>query len=88
MEIFKSRLKEAMQSRQISAAKLSTISGISKPLISMYLSGKTIPREINLQKLADALGVDALWLAGKDIFCDNTQKRFKKVTLPVLFDAE
>ncbi len=88
MEIFINRLKETMLSKGISAAKLSEISGISKPLISMYLSGKTTPREANVQRIANALNVDALWLVGKDIFCGTGNKRFKKVTLPVLFDAE
>ncbi len=88
MDIFINRLKEAMQKKQITAAKLSAISGISKPLISMYLSGKTTPRERNIQKLAEALEVDCMWLSGNDLFCDSEGKRFKKVTLPVLFEAE
>ncbi len=88
MDIFITRLKEAMQKEQITAARLSTVSGISKPLISMYLSGKTTPRKGNIQKLADALGVDYIWLGGNDLFCDGGSKRFKKVTLPVLFEAE
>ncbi len=88
MDIFITRLKEAMNTKQITAAKLSAISGISKPLISMYLSGKTTPRNGNIQKLADVLGVDYMWLRGDDLFCDSNSKRFKKVTLPVLFEAE
>ena len=88
MDIFKNRLKKAIEYKNISAAKLSTISGISKPLISMYLSGKTIPRQNNIQKLADALDVDYMWLSGRDLYSPKDKKRFKKVTLPILFEAE
>ena len=88
MEIFKVRLKEALTNKGISVAKLSEISLISKPLISMYLSGKTLPRENNLKKLADALEVDVMWLSGTDLFCDGKKRRFKKATLPILFEAE
>lgn len=54
--------------KQIELVRLAEEKGIKlgKSHISQYVSGKTIPRKEMLQFLADALEVDAEWLAGKE----------------------
>lgn len=70
MTKFSSRLKEAMESRGIRAAKLSDMTGISPPRISQYIHGKYIPNGDALCQLAQALLVDEAWLMGKDVPMD------------------
>ena len=67
MTVFSTRLKDAMQTRGIRAAKLSELTGISPPRISQYIHGKYTPGGNALCRLANALGVDEAWLMGKDV---------------------
>lgn len=55
---FKILLKELMNKNNFNLTKLSKMSGISKPLISNYLSGGYKPKINNLYKLADTLNVN------------------------------
>lgn len=89
MEDFNKRLKIAMSNRNINQAKLSKLSGISKPLISNYLSGKYKAKQDNLYIIAKILNVNEAWLMGFDVDMERTNidepflmptdtKRFKK----------
>lgn len=61
------RLKEALELRGMKAVELSEKSGINKPSISCYLSGKYEPKQEACYKMGKALDVADMWLAGYDI---------------------
>jgi transcriptional regulator with XRE-family HTH domain len=61
------RIKEAMELREMKQVELSEKSGICKPSISCYLSGKYEPKQMSLYRLGRALDVAEMWLAGYDI---------------------
>lgn len=61
------RIKEALQLRGMKAVELSERSGINKPSISCYISGKYEPKQEALYKMGKALDVAEMWLAGYDI---------------------
>lgn len=61
------RIKEAMVLRGMKQVELSERSGINKPSISCYVSGKYEPKQMALYQLGRALDVAEMWLAGYDI---------------------
>ena len=63
---FKKRLLEMMEQRGMRQADLVAATGISRSLISSYLSGRYEPKDERLQALATALNCDPMWLAGYD----------------------
>lgn len=67
MSNFSERLRQAMQSKGMSAIQLSEATGISRGAISNYLSGRYKSAQTNTFNLAMALDVDPAWLMGKDI---------------------
>lgn len=66
-KLFQLRLKEAMNARNIKAAELSRMTGLSKARISQYTNGvyEAKPRAICL--LAGALDVSEAWLMGGNV---------------------
>ena len=69
-ELFASRLKESMNQQQMKPIDLLHLAEeqnlkLGKSHISQYVNGKTMPRAEILQFLADALQVEADWLAGR-----------------------
>lgn len=58
MSTFPQRLRKLLDEREMTAADLSHLTGISKSTISRYLSGKIIAKQINLFKISQALHVD------------------------------
>lgn len=62
-----SRIKEAMNLRNMKQVELSEKSGINKPSISCYVSGKYEPKQSALYAMGKALDVSEMWLAGYDI---------------------
>ena len=61
------RIREAMDLRNMKQVDLAEKTGISKPNISCYLSGKYEPKQIALYNLGRVLDVAEMWLAGFDI---------------------
>lgn len=55
--MFAENLRKAMDEAGMSAAELARVTGIGNSAISQYLSGKNVPREGKLTKLAAALNV-------------------------------
>lgn len=70
----KDRLKEAMDMRGVSQVDLANATGLSKPTISLYLSGRREPNQKSLYLLGQALNVSEVWLMGYDI--DSTRNEF------------
>lgn len=60
--MFAENLKAAMDAALITATDLASLAGISNASISLYLSGKSIPRRKVLENLAAALDVDVPFL--------------------------
>lgn len=63
----KDKLRLVRNFRKLSQKELEEKTGIHNRLIQMYESGKRVPKDDNLQKLADALGVDIYALKDLDI---------------------
>jgi len=67
VESASSRIKQALELRGMKQVELSEKSGINKPSISCYISGKYEPKQSALYKLGKALDVSEMWLAGYDV---------------------
>jgi len=61
------RIKQALSLRGMKQVELSEKSGINKPSISCYVSGKYEPKQSALYDLGKALDVSEMWLAGYDV---------------------
>lgn len=66
MEKVSRRLEQAMTMKDITAAELSRLTGISKSSLSRYMSGDYNPNNDKLEKLSRALNVNEAWLLGYD----------------------
>ncbi len=64
---FSTRLREALERNDMTAAELSRKTGLSKPLLSQYINGKVKAKSFQLLKLAEALDVSEPWLMGFDV---------------------
>ena len=60
----KDRIKEALETRSMTAAELAKKSGINKGAISKYINGLVIPKQSAIGEMADALRVSPAWLMG------------------------
>ena len=67
VDTFQNRLKKAMEMKNIKQVDLVEKTGLDKTLINKYLAGITNARQQKLTKLADALGVNEVWLMGYDV---------------------
>lgn len=61
------RIKEAMKIREMKQIDLAKATGISKPAISQYVSGKYVPKQAATFLIAKALNVSEAWLMGYDV---------------------
>jgi len=69
---FSEQLKKAMLERNMNQAELSALTGIGKSSISQYISGKNEPKEIALNKIAEALDCSVAFLNGTTDCSDMT----------------
>lgn len=76
------RLTEALNANSLKQADLVKMTGIDKSSISLYFSGKTVPKGDKLYKLAVALGVTPEWLSGFNVPMNPKEKRTFRI--PVL----
>jgi transcriptional regulator with XRE-family HTH domain len=61
-QVFADRLDEAMRGRGVTSSKLAKEVGVTYESVRRYLDGVSMPRESNLERLGQALGVNAAWL--------------------------
>jgi len=54
---FAKNLKVIMEEKNMNQTDLSRLTGIGKPSLSQYLSGKNVPNNRRIAEIADALGV-------------------------------
>lgn len=69
------RMQEAMEAKDIKQAELCRATGIGKSSISTYISGDYEPKQTNLYKIANALGVSIAWLSGYDVPMRASEKQ-------------
>lgn len=63
----KERLYELMLYLNITQADIAKKTGLPKPTLSHYCSGKRIPAQDQLSLLSDAYGINPAWLMGYDL---------------------
>lgn len=73
MEPFSTRLKAALNIRNITAAELAANTGLSKAQLSQYTNGKYEAKQKALYILAQALDVNEAWLMGYDVPMEKGQ---------------
>ena len=66
------RITDLMREKEMSQKDLATLTGLSKSGISQYLSGKVVPTDISLLKIADALETSVQYLIGETKEADTT----------------
>lgn len=65
-EITARRIRDALQSANISQQELADRSGVSKASISQYINGVHVPGNLKAGKIGSVLNVNPLWLMGLD----------------------
>ncbi|MDO4171057.1 MAG: helix-turn-helix domain-containing protein [Lachnospiraceae bacterium] len=70
------RLIELMAYFNIKQSDIAAKTGIPKSAISMYVSGKRVPRQNRLSDIADAYNVNEAWLMGYDVPMNKNMKSF------------
>lgn len=63
--MFSETIVQLLQSRNISAYRLSKDTGIPQSLLSLYKNGEKMPSVENLRKIADYFGVSVDYLLGR-----------------------
>lgn len=64
---FKTRFNEALSIRGIKPVDLAKKCGLSESTVSQYRSGYAKPKDQRLTAIANALGVQPMWLMGMDV---------------------
>lgn len=80
------RIKQALSLRNMKQVELSEKSGINKPSISCYVSGKYEPKQSALYDLGKALDVSEMWLAGYDVPMERPMEQKENDELVDLVD--
>lgn len=76
--LFAERLKLLMDEQNLLQKNLAALTGLGCSTIKQYTSGRRIPENANLNKLASALNVSPLWLVGlSDYRTDREQMQVK-----------
>ncbi len=87
MATFAERMRERMDELGMKQVDLVRRTGISKSLISMYLSGEFKAKQQNIYRIALALGVNEAWLMGFDVDRARRNDPPRSVPAPVVPDA-
>lgn len=90
MDTIASRMREAMQLRNITQADLIKTTGITKSSISSYINGKYEPKHDNIYKIAKALNVSESWLMGFDVPMErlSTSSSYVPETIAAHFEGK
>lgn len=68
------RIKKALGIRRMKQSELCELTGISKSVMSEYVSGAYEPKQDRLVIISEALGVDPVWLMGFDVPMEPEEK--------------
>lgn len=82
------RFKSAMADKGITASELSRMSGVPRPSISQYTTGRSVPSNLYASKIGEVLGVSPTWLMGFDTPREEIKpdKRFSEEVEDMLND--
>lgn len=61
------RLNELMSIYNLSQSDICRKTGITKSLVSLYVSGKRVPKQDNLYVISKAFNINPAWLMGLDV---------------------
>lgn len=75
--IFKDRLNEALEKRDVRPVDLAKRTDIPEATISQYRSGYAKPKYERIVKIADALNVSLEWLMGGDVPMEKNRTRVR-----------
>ena len=78
---FASRLKQAMDEREISQAELVARIGKGKSSVSQYLSGKNVPKLDVQNQIAEVLDCTVEWLNSEVPTNDRTETGLKNISI-------
>lgn len=81
-DTFQNRLNQGMAMRNIKAAELSRMTGLSKARISQYVNGIYEAKQTALYQLALALNVSEAWLMGFDVSPERQRPATPKAAEP------
>lgn len=81
--VFKDRLIEAMETRNVKAVELAEKTGLSKARISQYMNGVYVPKSKGTHLIAKALNVEETWLMGVS---DNMERIDRTVLTEEVYD--
>ena len=84
MTEFGKRLKVLIETKKVSAAQLSRMTGISEATISRYLSGQYEAKQGNIFKISQALLVSPDYLLGSE---DNIEIHYGEKELMYIYNA-
>ncbi len=82
MNIISERIKEGLERANMTQADLAAATGIGRSSISTYIKGEYEPKQRNVYKIAEALGVSEGWLMG---YKDSPARR-RQGDIPEGFD--
>lgn len=85
---FAKNLKKAMEERNMSQTKLSSLTGIGKSSISQYLSGKNEPNQKRIKQIAEALDCSVAFLNGIEECSDSIESLNGLKNIPVSLAAQ
>lgn len=80
------RIAEALNMRSMKQIELAEKTGISRGTINNWLKNKYQPKRVPLMKMAQALDVAELWLAGYDVPMERAPEQKKADALIELFN--
>lgn len=80
---FETKLKNLMKDLGITQSKLSALTGIGRPSICQYLSGKNVPTEARRKEIAVALGMQEDYFEQFDPVGEITQDVCVNVPIPI-----
>lgn len=74
------RLQQALEKQHMKAIELARKSGVSRGIISSYISGRWKAKQTNIMRMAKALNVSEAWLMGYDVPMERPVEEIFSVT--------
>ena len=85
---FNEQLVSLMKLKNITLSELAEKTGLSKGLISKYMRNIVNPKQVNILKIADALGVKPSFLMGFGEYNDSAKKESIIKKIEVMTDSQ
>lgn len=85
------RLVELMKYYNLSQADVCRRTGLTKSMVSLYVSGKRTPKQDNLYAISNAFNISPVWLMGLDVpmKIDNSiESKYSKESAQALINVK